>query len=170
MSPQRRFPPFAETLSIPLGQWRKMCHNLAARDGIVGIPGFSARYEAMIARKPSGKSITIGRLYVDGTDPRVDRVTGRCDQRGRVSDGAPQRTTPKQSWKKIRDRFRRTALPESAFKEQWDKAQTDGSTVAIADGWLSDRKYLGKAGVSPGHPSRPLAGRTTIQYTDTRVR
>jgi Asp-tRNA(Asn)/Glu-tRNA(Gln) amidotransferase A subunit family amidase len=37
-------------------------------------PGFSARYEAIKARKSTAGEITIGRLYINGTDPRIDRA------------------------------------------------------------------------------------------------
>ena len=53
----------------------------------------------------------------------------------------------KTDWEKTAAGFRRVRL-KNPFKEQWEKAQLDGSAVAIADGWLSNRQYLGKAGVS----------------------
>ena len=34
------------------------------------------------------------------------------------------------------------------FGIRWDQAQSNGSTVAVADGWMSDRQYLGKLGVA----------------------
>ncbi len=37
---------------------------------------------------------------------------------------------------------------DERFGAEWDQAQSNGNTIAIADGWLSDRKYLGKPGVS----------------------
>jgi amidase len=37
---------------------------------------------------------------------------------------------------------------DQAFKAKWDQAQKDGKTVALADAWLSDKKYTDKNGVS----------------------
>lgn len=86
-------------------------------------PGFSARYQAATA---SAGTIRIGRLYVDGTDQRIDRALDAA------LNGAG---------------FRMIRL-DDRFKAQWNQAQTNGTTVAIADGWLNDRQYLGKLGVS----------------------
>jgi Asp-tRNA(Asn)/Glu-tRNA(Gln) amidotransferase A subunit family amidase len=89
-------------------------------------PGFSSRYEAIKARKASARQITIGRYYVAGTGPKIEEA---IDRALRVAG------------------FRVVRLGER-FKRSWDQAQSNGSTVAIADGWLSDRQYLGKSGVS----------------------
>ena len=86
-------------------------------------PGFSARYHAASA---SARQIKIGRLYVDGTDQRIDRAI----------DAAL--TAAGFNLIRLDDRF----------KADWNEAQTNGATVAVADGWLSDNKYLGKIGVS----------------------
>jgi amidase len=109
-------------------------------------PGFSARYEAAIARKPSANQIRIGRLYVDGTDPRIDRALDDALTAAgfRV---VPLNARSKTEWEKTAAGFR-VVRPDNPFKAQWDKAQVDGSAVAIADGWLSNRQYLGKAKVS----------------------
>jgi Asp-tRNA(Asn)/Glu-tRNA(Gln) amidotransferase A subunit family amidase len=109
-------------------------------------PGFSARYEAAIASKPSAKEIRIGRLYVDGTDPRIDRALDNALSAAgfsvvRLNERA------KTQWEKTAAGFRPFRL-DNLFKEQWEKAQLDGSAVAIGDGWLSNRKYLGKPGVA----------------------
>ena len=109
-------------------------------------PGFSARYEAAIARKPSAKEIRIGRLYVDGTDPRIDRALDDALSAAGFSVVRLNERS-KTEWKKTATGFRPVRL-DNPFKEQWEKAQLDGSAVAIGDGWLSNRKYLGKAGVS----------------------
>ena len=36
--------------------------------------GFAARYQAAVAAKPSAKQIKIGRLYLSGTDPQIDKA------------------------------------------------------------------------------------------------
>jgi Asp-tRNA(Asn)/Glu-tRNA(Gln) amidotransferase A subunit family amidase len=86
-------------------------------------PGFSARYRAATA---SARQIKIGRLYVEGTDPRIDRA---LDAALTVAG------------------FRLIRL-DDRFKADWNEAQTNGATIAVAGGWLSDSKYLGKIGVT----------------------
>ena len=88
--------------------------------------GFAGKYEDAVAAKPSARSIRIGRLYVDGTDPRIDRA---------VDDILTARG------------FRVIVLDEE-FKAQWEQAEKDGDTVASASGWLSDGQYFAKAGIS----------------------
>lgn len=109
-------------------------------------PGFSARYQAATVRKSSAKEITIGRLYVDGTDPRIDRalddaLTAAGFRVVRLND----RT--KAQLKRTTAGFRPVRL-DNRFKAQWEQAQLDGSAVALGDGWLSNRQYLNQAGVS----------------------
>ncbi|HEY2799238.1 MAG TPA: amidase [Chthoniobacterales bacterium] len=89
-------------------------------------PGFSGRYEAAKARHESAKQIRIGRFYVVGTDPKIEEA---IDDALRAAG------------------FRVVRLGER-FRTLWDQAQSNGSTVAVSDGWLSDRQYLGKPGVA----------------------
>ena len=89
-------------------------------------PGFSAHYEEARAKNSSAKQIKIGRFYVPGTDPKIEQAI----------DAALKAAG-----------FRVVRLDER-FRAEWDQAQSNGSAIAIADGWLSDRKYLGKPGVS----------------------
>ncbi len=86
---------------------------------------FAARYRAAQAAKPTAGQIRIGRLYVDGTDSRIDRAV----------DAALAAAG-----------FQVVKL-DDGFKASWERAQSRGATVAVSDGWLSDRKYLGKLGV-----------------------
>jgi amidase len=88
--------------------------------------GFAARYERAVAAKPSAKDIRIGRLYIDGTDPAIDKA---------LDDALAAK-----QFKVIR--------LDQAFKAKWDQAQKDGKTVAFADVWLNDQKYTDKKGVS----------------------
>ncbi len=110
-------------------------------------PGFSGRYQAAVAKKPSANGIRIGRLYVDGTDPRIDRaVDEMLTKAGFQVVQLNERPQTKREWTSAGFRPIHTNDP---FKAQWDRAQANGTTVAIADGWLSDRQYLGKSGVAP---------------------
>lgn len=88
--------------------------------------GFAGQYAEAVAEKPSARQITIGRLYLDGTDPEIDR--------------AIDAELAARKFKVVR------LSPE--FKEHWEQAQKDGRVVAAADAWLSDREYGGKKGIS----------------------
>jgi Asp-tRNA(Asn)/Glu-tRNA(Gln) amidotransferase A subunit family amidase len=89
-------------------------------------PGFSGRYEIAKARHPSAKQITIGRLYVGSTHPKIDRAVDRA----LTLAG-----------------FRLVRLGDN-FRKQWDQAQSNGSAIALGDSWLHDRQFLGKPGVA----------------------
>jgi amidase len=89
--------------------------------------GFAARYRRAMAAKPLAKAIRIGRLYVGGTDPRIDKA---------IDDAL------------ARAGFRVVPL-DQAFKAKWDQAKKDGDTVAAAGAWISDGKFFDKlTGVS----------------------
>jgi amidase len=75
------------------------------------------------------KSIRIGRLYLSGTDPRVDKA---------VDDALAQA------------HFQVVALSK-AFAAKWNQAKIDGDTLAAAGAWVNYKNfknYLGKLGVS----------------------
>lgn len=86
-------------------------------------PGFSARYRAATA---SARQITIGRLYLDRTDPRIDRALDAA----LTAQG-----------------FRLIRL-DDRFKAEWNEAQRNGTTVAVSDAWQNDHQYVGKIGVT----------------------
>ena len=88
--------------------------------------GFAGKYAEAIAAKPSAHGIRIGRLYVDGTDPKIDRA---------VDDVLAAKG------------FKVVVLNKT-FKAQWEQAEKDGNTIASASGWLSDGQYFGKSGIS----------------------
>jgi amidase len=87
--------------------------------------GFAARYKRAIAAEPSAKDIRIGRLYLDGTDPAIDKA---------LDDALAAK------------QFKVIKL-DQAFKAKWEQAQKDGKTVAFADVWFNDQKYIDKKGV-----------------------
>ena len=84
--------------------------------------GFAARYRAAVAARPSAKKIKIGRLYLSGTDPKIDQA---------VDDAL------------ARAQFEVVRL-DQAFKEKWDQAEKDGKTLAAAGVWISAGKYFDK--------------------------
>jgi len=88
--------------------------------------GFAARYKKAVATKPSARDIRIGRLYVDGTDPAIDKALDLA----------------------LAAKHFRVVKLDRAFKAKWDEAEKHGRTLAIADAWLNDRKYLDKKGVT----------------------
>jgi amidase len=84
--------------------------------------GFTERYRAAITARPSGKKIRVGRLYLSGTDPEIDKA---------VDDAL------------VRAQFQVVPL-DQAFKEKWDQAKKDGNALAAAGVWINDRKYFDK--------------------------
>ncbi|MDB6004086.1 MAG: Amidase [Prosthecobacter sp.] len=88
--------------------------------------GFAGRYARAVAAKPAARQIKIGRLYLDGTDPAIDKAIDEM---------------------LAAKHFKVIPLP-TAFKKEWEQAQKDGKVVATADAWLSDREYGDKKGVS----------------------
>jgi amidase len=87
--------------------------------------GFAARYQRAVAAKPTARKIRIGRLYLSGTDPKIDEAVDKTLAQGQ---------------------FEVTTL-DQGFKAKWDQAKKDGNTEAAAGAWLSDREYLLKSGV-----------------------
>ena len=88
--------------------------------------GFAARYKKVVADKSSANEIKIGRLYLDGTDPAIDKAL----------DAA------------LSAKHFRVVVLDKTFKSEWEQAQKDGATVALGDAWLSDAAYANKPEVS----------------------
>lgn len=88
--------------------------------------GFAAKYARAVAAKPSARQIKIGRLYLDGTDPAIDKA---------IDDALISR------------HFKLVNLSPT-FKRQWEQGQRDGKVIATADAWISDRQYSKMKGVS----------------------
>ena len=89
-------------------------------------PGFRDKYRDAIAEHPSGNGITVGRLYVNGTDPKIDAAVDESLRRAkfkvvRLSDG---------------------------FKSEWIQAQRDGTNVAAGGAWLNDHFWADKPGIT----------------------
>ncbi len=105
--------------------------------------GFTARYEAAVAAKPSTTVIRIGRLSLSGTDPRIDRAVDEALAKAQ---------------------FQVVTLDDT-FKAKWEQAQKDGTTVAAAGAWISNRDYSNKLGVSARTKSILLVG--AVAYTTT---
>ncbi|HEY2627332.1 MAG TPA: amidase, partial [Candidatus Udaeobacter sp.] len=82
-------------------------------------PGFSGRYRQAVAAKPSANGLRIGRVYVEATNPNVDRAV----------DDALAATG-----------FKVVNLG-SEFTKKWIQAQKDAATVAAVGAWLYDQKF-----------------------------
>src|SRR2546423_421602 len=88
--------------------------------------GFSGRYATARAAKPTGSSIRVGRLKLQGTDPEVDKA---------IDDAL------------ARAGFQVVQLDDQ-FRQKWDAAKTDGNTVAAGGTWLSNQGFQLAPGVS----------------------
>jgi amidase len=89
--------------------------------------GFAERYKKAVAATPSARNIKVGRLYLDGTDPAIDKA---------IDDALAAK------------HFQVVKLSNS-FKARWKEAGRQARTLAVADAWLNNREYLDKKGVSP---------------------
>lgn len=81
--------------------------------------GFKGRYNAAVSENPSARQISIGRLYIPGTDPAIDKA---IDDRLRAQG------------------FKITKLHDK-FVAKWTQADADGEVIATSDAWKNDRKY-----------------------------
>lgn len=88
--------------------------------------GFADRYKSKASQQPSARQITIGRLYLNGTDPAIDKA---IDERLALKG------------------FRVVKLGKS-FQAKWQQAEKDGKVIALADAWRNDGQYIDKPGVS----------------------
>jgi amidase len=99
--------------------------------------GFAARYAAAERNQPAGRQIKIGRLYLSGTDPRIDKA---------IDDAL------------ARAHFQVVRLDQS-FVGKWEAATKDGNTMAASAAWISDQRYLAKWGVRARTKAAILLGR-----------
>ena len=87
--------------------------------------GFN-RYHQAVAAKPSAKDIRVGRLYIKGTSPAVDRAV----------DDALAATG-----------FKVVKLSQE-FVDRWNQAQKDAATVAAVGVWIYDMKFQNESEVT----------------------
>jgi Asp-tRNA(Asn)/Glu-tRNA(Gln) amidotransferase A subunit family amidase len=88
--------------------------------------GFAGRYQQAKGANPSARAMTIGRLYLAGTDSRIDQAV----------DEALAATG-----------FKIVRLGRS-FTRKWERAEKDAKTVALSGAWIHDHEYATKPGVS----------------------
>lgn len=87
--------------------------------------GFESRYQAAVAAKPSAIQIRIGRFYVGGTSPAIDKA---------IDD-------------KLKAKGFQIVKLNTAFKKKWEQAEKDGKTVALAGSWINNGKYVDQKGI-----------------------
>jgi amidase len=105
--------------------------------------GFAGQYAAAKAAKPNGQSIRVGRLQLKDTAPNIDAAIDHAlAQSG----------------------FKVIQLADT-FREKWDQAKADGTTVAAAGAWISDQKFQFAFGVSARTKTVIRLGQIT--YTTT---
>jgi Asp-tRNA(Asn)/Glu-tRNA(Gln) amidotransferase A subunit family amidase len=102
--------------------------------------GFAAEYRRAVAARRSARKIRIGRLYLTGTNSKVDRAVDEAL-------AAAQ--------------FQVVKLDET-FKEKWGQAQKDATTVAAASAWLYDLRFAKVPGVAGR--TRAVLALGAIQY------
>jgi amidase len=109
--------------------------------------GFAARYRKAAVAKPSAKKITIGRLYVRGTDPQIDKAVDKVLTQGHFQVVDLDRT----------------------FERKWDQATTDGNILAAAGVWISIRKYRFNRGVRARTKAAIALGRVLYRTSYRRA-
>ncbi len=88
--------------------------------------GFETRYQEAVADKPLARHITIGRLYLGGTDPEIDQAIDA----------------------KLATKHFKVIRLNKSFQAKWKQAEEDGKVVALGDTWQNDQKYVNQKGVS----------------------
>lgn len=106
-------------------------------------PGHAAQYRRAVAARPSAQKIRIGRLYLSGTDPKVDRAVDEALAAAQFE----------------------VVKLDQVFKERWIRAQTDATTVAAVGAWLYDQKFRNELGVTLRTKAIVTAGQ--VQYNTT---
>jgi amidase len=88
--------------------------------------GFMAQYAAAKAAQPRAQGIRIGRLYLKGTDAKIDDAIDRA---------------------LTRTGFQVVRLSDS-LRDRWEQARKDGDIVAAVGIWQSYQKYGTTLGIS----------------------
>ena len=119
---------------------RDIAHVVQGMDLLQG--GFSGRYEAAKAARPSAQGIRIGRLRLPGTDAAVDRAIDRA---------------------LAKTGFKVVELGDD-FAQAWDQATKDGNVVAATGAWLSDKKYSSLPGTALRTKAAILVGSLAYKH------
>ncbi|WP_113959927.1 amidase [Roseimicrobium gellanilyticum] len=109
-------------------------------------PGFRSQYMNAMASEPGPRSLTIGRLYIENTDPKIDKA---------IDDALASANV-----KVVR-------LPRW-FSEAWKEAMKNGNTIAVADGYVTDKELLKARGVTSTTKAAILLGEFKYDSEDYR--
>ncbi len=88
--------------------------------------GFASKYRHAVAEKPRARQITLGRLYLNGTDSAIDQAIDA----------------------ELAARHFKIVKLSPSFEKKWRQAEKDGKVVALGDAWYNDQKYANQKGVS----------------------
>jgi amidase len=106
----------------PMG--KDIAYTVQGMDLLQG--GFAAKYAAAKAAKPTGSSIRVGRLKLQGTDPRIDQAIDEA--------------LAKAGFKVVQ--------LDDRLREKWEHAKNDGNTIAAGGVWYSDKGFIGAPNVT----------------------
>jgi amidase len=123
----------------PMG--KDIAHTVQGMDLLQN--GFAALYASAVAAQPSAQGIRIGRLNLEGTDPKIDQAV----------EEALARTG-----------FQVIRLDEGVRKE-WEQAKKDGNAIAAAGAWISDKRFRHALGVTLRTKAAIRAGRIAHRTT-----
>ena len=123
----------------PLG--KDIAHTVEGMDLLQS--GFAGMYRNAVAARPTGKSIRVGRLYLDGTDPKIDQAVDES----------------------LRQAGFRVVRLDDRFKAAWTQAKSDGTAMAAAGTWISFHEYLDKLGVTTRTKAVLALGEITYHTT-----
>jgi Asp-tRNA(Asn)/Glu-tRNA(Gln) amidotransferase A subunit family amidase len=98
--------------------------------------GFAKLYVEAVRAKPSAHEIRLGRLTLEGTDPKIDQAVDEALARAG---------------------FQIVQLDDSVRKK-WEQAKKDGDAIAAAGAWISDKRFLYSWGVTARTESALLVG------------
>jgi amidase len=103
--------------------------------------GFAESYTAAQAAKPHAKNIRVGRLYLKGTEPKIDAAIDKALAKAGFQ-----------------------VIPlDDDFRERWEQAKKDGNVVAAAGVWISDRSFRDAPGVTARTKLAIFAGRISYR-------
>lgn len=105
--------------------------------------GFAAQYRRAVTARPSAQGIRIGRLYLTGTNRKVDRAVDEALAAAQFE----------------------VVVLDRAFQKKWVQAQADATTVAAANAWLYDQKFRNESGVTLR--TKAIIALGAIQYKTT---
>lgn len=103
--------------------------------------GFATSYAAAQADKASAKNIRVGRLTLEGTEPKIDAAIDKALAKAG---------------------FQVVSLDDD-FREKWEQAKDDGNAIAAAGVWISDKNFRDALGVTARTKMALFVGRISYR-------